>query len=104
MPVPGETVADLKKQADISRSLFDDDAQRSPDCQRRKIINTQVIKREPYRYTEVWIMDRCGTRVEYFVTHGNDRGSPGPWWHGDYFSIDRDRAGVPAFDKESHGN
>ena len=68
-PMPGQTTADPALQSDVSGMLLKVDAARSRDCQQRKIADTQNVELTPDHHTERWVVDRCGTPVNYLVTY-----------------------------------
>jgi hypothetical protein len=69
MPVPGETTADPALQSDVSRMVLFIDAARGKTCQDRKIIDTKNVELAPGHHTERWIVDRCGSPINYLVTY-----------------------------------
>lgn len=63
-PVPGETGADERLQADIRRIINILEMTSEPRCDAFAIVNTERAGLGRER----WIVERCGERVPYLVT------------------------------------
>jgi len=87
--VPGETIASRLLQIDTLQVLmvadgFHASAEGDKDCDRRKVVNTEVVQRvrgvrveggRPVSgyWSERWTLDRCGKLVPYIVDFTTDR-------------------------------
>lgn len=69
--IPGNTKASPRLQQDTLQMIFILDGASDQSCDRRKIVNTEVIKAamaEDYTAIERWTLDRCGKVIPYRVT------------------------------------
>lgn len=74
-PIPGETIGSLLLQKDTQKQLISSDRIADPECQQRKIIDTEVVnspKDKSGSWTEKWHIDRCAEIVTYDVTYKSD--------------------------------
>lgn len=76
--IPGTTQGDWQLQQDTWRLMEMFDRARAPKCNSRKVIDTKVVKEwSNGKWSELWIISRCGKKVQYpvdYITHPSGSG------------------------------
>ena len=81
--VPGETLGDAGLRRDTARTILQSEKSLAPDCKAPKIVDTKVVEKlsgveikdaRPVggKWSERWVVDRCGTQVAYNVRYTAD--------------------------------
>jgi len=72
--MPGETFADRSLQRDTLRTIMQAEKEAAPDCASPKVVDTKIVDdaRAKGKWSERWIVDRCGKQVEYAVRYQSD--------------------------------
>jgi len=82
-PMPGETLGELTLQRDTAQTIFAFEKALAPDCAAPKVVDTKVVEKlsgvevkdgRPVggKWSERWVVDRCGTQVTYGVSYEAD--------------------------------
>jgi len=72
--MPGETFGDRSLQRDTLRTIIQSEKELAPDCALPKVLNTKIVddSRAKGRWSERWVIDRCGKEVAYGVRYASD--------------------------------
>lgn len=72
--LPGETFGDRSLQRDTLRTIVQSEKELAPDCALPKVVDTKIVddSRAKGRWSERWVVDRCGKEVAYGVRYVSD--------------------------------
>jgi hypothetical protein len=68
--VPGETLAPWGVRRDVASRVLEHASQAQPACRNPRIVDTEVVELhgDGKVALERWVVERCGSRVNYRVT------------------------------------
>jgi hypothetical protein len=68
--VPGETLAPWGVRRDVASRVLEQASQAKPPCRNPRIVDTEVVELhgDGKVALERWVVERCGSRVNYRVT------------------------------------
>jgi hypothetical protein len=72
--MPGETFGDRSLQRDTLRTIVQAEKEAAPDCASPKVVDTKIVddSRAKGKWSERWVVDRCGKQVAYGVRYQSD--------------------------------
>jgi len=72
--MPGETFGDRSLQRDTLRTIVQAEKEAAPDCASPKVVDTKIVddSRAKGKWSERWVVDRCGKQVAYGVRYQTD--------------------------------
>jgi len=72
--MPGETFGDRSLQRETLRTIVQAEKEAAPDCATPKVVDTKIVddSRAKGKWSERWVVDRCGKQVTYGVRYQSD--------------------------------
>jgi hypothetical protein len=72
--MPGETFGDRPLQRETLRTIVQAEKEAAPECASPKVADTKIVddSRAKGKWSERWVIDRCGKQVAYGVRYQTD--------------------------------